>query len=76
MKKEYFEILLEEIKHNFQLAFEGLSGVNQRLDRLEAGQYELQDDVKDIKRSMGILLPIARDHEARLQALEETIRSR
>lgn len=38
MEKNHFEILLEEMKSNFQLAFEGLDGVNGRLDKLEAGQ--------------------------------------
>ena len=116
MKQEHFEILLEQIAGNTQLALEGLDGVNTRLDRLEAGhnrtegrleiiegglsglkagqddlqagqddlrtkygnlqkgQDILKTDVRSIRRSIGLLVPLAGDHETRLQTLEVTLR--
>ncbi len=35
MEKDYFEILLEHIESNTQLALESLSGVNEHLERVE-----------------------------------------
>jgi len=49
MEKQHFEILLEEMKSNFRLAFEGFEVVNNRLDRLESGQETLKSDVTDVK---------------------------
>jgi len=88
MKKEHFEILLEKIEGNFQLAFEKFDLVDDRLDRLEtghekleagharleAGQETIKVDVRDIKRTVGLLHSIANDHETRLQNVETTLR--
>ena len=108
MQKNYFEILLEEMNHNFKLAFEGLNGNNQRLDgviqrmdrfesqqtgmtqhldklalkvdRLESGQDEirqdvgvLKQDVREINQTLGILVPISKSQESRLQRVEYTL---
>lgn len=88
MKKEHFEILLEKIEGNFQLAFEKFDLVDDRLDRLEtgharletgqerleAGQQAIKVDVRDIKRTVGLLHSIANDHENRLQNVEVALR--
>jgi hypothetical protein len=88
MEKEHFEILLEEMRSNFQLAFEGLDGVNGRLDNLEAGQKEIvgrldkleagvatiKIDIRDMKRNQGLLNSIANDHESRLQGVESKLK--
>ena len=88
MKKEHFEILLEEMKSNFQLAFESLDGVNGRLDRidvwqttadgrfdnLETGQEAIKAELRDMKRNQGLLNSIANDHETRLQGVESTLK--
>lgn len=42
MEKDYFEILLEHVESNTQLLAEGLVGVNERLDRMEAGQEAIK----------------------------------
>ncbi len=55
MKKEHFEILMEEMKGNFQLAFEGLDVVNRRLGRLEDGQDTLKSDVGVLKTDVSVL---------------------
>jgi hypothetical protein len=77
MERDHFEILLEEMNNNFQLAFEGLAGVNRRLDtmddrfsRFEAGLETVKAGVCDIKLNTGILNSIANDHETRLQVVE------
>lgn len=74
MEKEHFEILLERIENNFKLAFEQFELVDNRLDRLEAGQETIKVDVRDIKRTVGLLHSIANDHENRLQKVETTLR--
>lgn len=50
MEKEHFEILLEEMRSNFQLAFEGLDGVNGRLDHIEAWQTAVEGRLDGIDR--------------------------
>jgi hypothetical protein len=88
MEKDHFEILLEEMKSNFRLAFEGLDGVNGRLDRIEAwqtgadgrfdnletGQEAIKAELRDMRRNQGLLNSIANDHESRLQGVESTLK--
>jgi hypothetical protein len=50
MEKEHFEILLEEMRSNFQLAFEGLDGVNGRLDRIEGWQTTVEGRLEAMDR--------------------------
>ena len=45
MKQEHFEVLLEEMRGHFQLLGEGLQGVNERIDRLEA---ELTQEIRSV----------------------------
>ena len=75
-----------ENDHNakFEVIFDGLGAVNQRLDNVEAGQARLEQgqarleqsqarmqvDVRAINQTLGLLRPIANDHESRIQALE------
>jgi len=50
MEKDHFEILLEEMKSNFRLAFESLDGVNGRLDRIESWQTSVGNRLEAIDR--------------------------
>ena len=50
MEKQYFKILLEEMRSNFKRLFECFEAVYRRLDRLEAGQAAIKSDLQDIKR--------------------------
>lgn len=43
-------------------------------EKLQKGQDILKTDVRTIKRSIGLLGPVAGDHETRLQALEGSLR--
>ena len=70
MEKEHFEILLEHMESNSQLALESISGVNNRLDRMETGQNEIKLEVREMRKAFGLIHTIASDHEARLQDLE------
>ena len=102
MKQEHFEILLERMEGNFQLAFEKFdlvdsrfekidarfeqmdsrfeqidtrfARVDSRLDRLEVGQESMKVDIRDIKRTVGLLHSIANDHQTHLQNVETTLR--
>jgi len=73
MEKEHFEILLEHIESNSQLALESISGVNNRLDRLETGQNEIKLEVREMRKAFGLIHTIASDHETRLQDLENRL---
>ncbi len=103
-----------ENDHNakFEVIFDGLGAVNQRLDNVEAGQTKLEQgqtrleqgqakleqgqaklelgqtklelgqakleqghacmqvEMREINQTLGLLRPIANDHESRIQALE------
>ena len=88
MKKEYFEILLEEMKSNFQLAFEGLDGVNGRLDRieswqtftdgrfdnLEAGQEAIKAELCDVKQRVGHLEASSENVERGQEIIKSNVR--
>lgn len=88
MKKDHFEILLEEMRSSFQLAFEGHDGLNGRLEKieglvgniegrlakLEVGQEVIKTDVRVIKRNTGLLNSIANDHETRIQGVENNLK--
>jgi len=80
MQKDHFEILLEDMRHNFQLAFEKIESleekVDKRLDEFALTLGDVKSDVRDVKRSVGLFHSIANDHEARIQSLEESIRHR
>ena len=47
-----------------------LDSVEGRLDRLEGGQDEMRMTLRQINGTLGLLHPIASDHESRIQALE------
>jgi septation ring formation regulator EzrA len=40
--------------------------------KLEQGQVEIKSDVREIKRTVGLLQTIASDHETRIQSIEST----
>jgi len=50
MEKDHFEILLEEMRSNFQLVFEGLDGVNGRLDSIASWQTTVENRLEAIDR--------------------------
>ena len=81
MEKEHFEIILEHMQSQFKIFGEGFEGlnarlesfennVNKRFDRLEGRTERIEIDVRDIKRTVGLLHAIANDHETRLQNVE------
>ena len=73
MEKEHFEVLLEEIRGNTQLALEGFDGVNLRLDRLESGLDGVQFEIREMRKAFGLMHCIANDHEVRLQNVEGSL---
>jgi chromosome segregation ATPase len=88
MEKNHFEILLEEMKSNFQLAFEGLDGVNERLDRveswqtvadgrfdnLEAGQEAIKAELCDVKQRVGHLEASSENVENGQEVIKSDVR--
>ena len=88
MKKEHFEILLEEMKSNFQIAFEGLDGVNGRLDRIEAwqtvadgrfdnletGQVAIKAKLCDVKQRVVNLEASSENLEGGLEVIKSDVR--
>lgn len=70
MEKNHFEILLEEMKSNFQLAFEGLDGVNGRLDRMEAWQNDANDRFDRLETGQEVIKADVRYVKQRTERLE------
>ncbi len=66
MEKDKFEILLEEMRSNFRMAFEGLTGVNQRLDRFDARQDRMESRLDRIEARMD-------RQESRMERLEDAV---
>jgi hypothetical protein len=74
MKENHFEILLEEIRGNSQLAFEGIDVINQRMGRMESDIALIKNNINQIttknskfEQSIDLLQSIVSDHEARIQ---------
>jgi len=51
-----------------------LDSVEGRLDRLESGQAAMRAELGRINGTLGLLRPIASDHESRIQALESALK--
>jgi chromosome segregation ATPase len=78
MEKDHFEILLEEMKSNFRLAFEGLDGVNVRLDKTDGrlGNIEVRLERVEVGQvSIGADLSETNRRVERLEAGQEAIKS-
>ena len=73
-EKQYFEILLEEMRSNFRLAFEGFEIVNNRLDRLESGQANLESDVGVLKSDVGVLKSDVGELKSDVRELKSDVR--
>jgi len=74
MDKEHFEVMLEKIAGDLGLVLEIVTGNRERLDRHDERLDKLDGDVNEMKGSLGILVPIANNHELRLQGVESTLR--
>jgi hypothetical protein len=71
MEKEQFEILLEEMKSNFQLAFESLDGVNGRLDRITAWQTGADERFENLETGLEVIKFDLRDAKAKVERLHK-----
>ena len=49
---------------------QGQTRLEQGHAKLEQGQTKIQIEIREINQTLGLLRPIANDHESRIQALE------
>ena len=78
MEKDHFEILLEEMKSSFRLAFESLDGVNVRLDKTDGRLENIEVRLERVEVgqvAIGADLSETRQRVERLEAGQEVIKS-
>jgi hypothetical protein len=73
MEKQYFEILLEEIKGNVQLVLEGHGLLVDRMDRIESRLDSMAADIKETKNNVGFLLSKDDKQDTRLDKIEHIL---
>ena len=74
-EKERFEVLLEEMRSQFRLVLESLSGLTGRVEAVEKRMERLEHRLERVEQKMELLQSALLGHSTDVQGLRRDVRS-